>query len=450
MERRHNVILLDVEEPYASALASAARDRGLAALRTGGPPAAPWNGRAPRLVVVQECADGLACHETLRALRKTCPEAPCVVLRRGARLPGAAVLLEAGARDIVDLGAHPAEVAEACLHHALCEDSDATGDLVGRSPAMHNLRRAVAAAARVPATVLLTGETGTGKGVTAQVLHRLSPRSGQPLVHVDCAALAPTVIESELFGHERGAFTGAASARVGRFEQAGRGTIFLDEIGELSSELQAKFLRVLEERGFERVGGTTTHRMPARVVAATNRDLEAEVAAGRFRRDLLYRLRVMHLTMPPLRDRLDDMPLLVEAGLARACEQLDRPVPAVGPGFCERLCEHDWPGNVRELVHVLEAVLVRTRSPRLEAFHLEGVLPDGDPPAGPGRPGEEPCVAPPAGPPEAPWSERERLAELLMATGGNVARAARRAGMARSTLRYKIRRYELAHLIPTD
>jgi len=450
MKRFRSVVLVNVEEPYASALARAAHQRGLTAIRTAAAPGVPRKEHPPSLVVVQASNAGHGSIEVMAALRKIWAEVPSVILSEGGRgreLPG---LLGAAARDIVSMAASPAEVAEACLHHALWDDAVAASDLVGESPPMRDLRSAVAAAALVPTTVLLTGDTGTGKGVAARLLHRLSPRSARPFLHVDCAALAPTVIESELFGHERGAFTGAASARVGRFEQVGMGTIFLDEIGELSLELQAKFLRVLEERSFERVGGTATHRMQARVIAATNKDLDAEVQAGRFRRDLLYRLRVIHLPLPPLRERLEDVPLLVRAALERLCQELGRPKPAVGASFCERLREHEWPGNVRELLHVLEAVLIRTRSPKLERFHLERLLPDSDPTERLDPLPPRGSVATSPDPSEHPMSERDQLATLLMATGGNVARVARRAKMARSTVRYKIRRYGLAHLVPTD
>jgi transcriptional regulator with GAF, ATPase, and Fis domain len=188
--------------------------------------------------------------------------------------------------------------------------------LVGESPAIDALRKAARAVAATRATVLVTGETGTGKGLVARLIHDLSGASR--FVHVDCASLAPTVIESELFGHERGAFTSAAERRIGRFERAGSGTVFLDEVADVEPSLQAKLLRILQDRAFERVGGSETLPLRARVIAATNRDLAADIDSGRFRSDLYYRLQVVELRIPPLRQRREDLPLLFEAACARA------------------------------------------------------------------------------------------------------------------------------------
>ena len=449
-QQRRSVALVDIDEPYASALERGASERGFVPLHTVTPPGAPRGDHRPSLVVIQACGDGLGCLEALRAIRKTLPGTPCVVLSDAWRARSLPDILGAGAQDVVVTVAAAREVAEACLDHALPEAWSAADDLWGESASIHVLRARIVAAARQPSTVLVTGETGTGKGLASRLLHACSDRDGEPFVHVDCAALAPTLIESELFGHERGAFTGATHLRIGRCEQAGRGTILLDESGELSLELQAKFLRVLEERSFERVGGTSRHEASARVIAATHRDLEAEVKAGRFRRDLLYRLRVIQLSMPPLRDRLEDVPHLVSLGLEHLCRTLHRATPAVGASFHERLRRHTWPGNIRELMHVLEAVLAGTRSPKLEHFHLEGLLET--------RHGL--ATAEPHAEPQAASSlhtartddegARQELAELLVATGGNVARVARRLGLPRSTVRYRIRRYRLEALVPRD
>jgi len=278
----------------------------------------------------------------------------------------------------------------------------------GASEAMAALRRQVARLADLPTTVLLLGETGTGKGVLARALHAGGARRAEPFVHVDCAGLPEALFESELLGHERGAFTGAVAARVGRAEAAGAGTLFLDEIGELAPRLQAKLLRLLQERCFERVGGGATRPFRARVVAATHVDLDAAVERGAFRRDLFYRLDVARLVLPPLRARREDLPALVRVLLARGAARLGQPPPACEPAFLGRLAAHDWPGNVRELENVLERWLVGGA----------------------------------AGP--APLREAERIARVLDATGGNVAHAARRLGLARSTLRDRIARHALA------
>jgi transcriptional regulator with GAF, ATPase, and Fis domain len=230
--------------------------------------------------------------------------------------------------------------------------------LVGEGEALREVRRQIARLAALPTTVLVLGETGTGKGVVARALHAGGVRSARPFVHVDCAGLPEALFESELFGHERGAFTGAVAARAGRAEAAGDGTLFLDEVGELAPRLQAKLLRLLQERCFERVGGGATRPFRARVVAATNLDLEAAVRAGAFRRDLWFRLDVARIVLPPLRERREDLPALVTALLARIAARLGVPCPPLDPGLAVRLASHDWPGNVRELENALERWLV--------------------------------------------------------------------------------------------
>ncbi len=300
---------------------------------------------------------------------------------------------------------------------------------LGESPAVRALRHEIAAVAPVGSTVLLTGETGVGKGVVAREIHRCSGRRGA-FVHVDCAALAPGLIESELFGHERGAFTGAVAARAGRFERAAGGTLFLDEIGELEPALQAVLLRVLQDREFERIGGGCTLPMRARVIAATSRELRHEVPSGRFRADLYFRLAVVRLALPPLRERRSDIPLLAQAFLAEIARRLELPAPAVGSGLFERLVAYDWPGNARELHNVLERALVRSAGRPLEEADL-GEL---DEPLWTASGAE---VAGGDAPPA------ERIAAVLRVTGGNVARAARQLGLPRTTLRRHIRLYGL-------
>ena len=227
-------------------------------------------------------------------------------------------------------------------------------EIVGSSPTLQNVLTRVERVARTDSTVLITGETGTGKELIARAMHRRSSRAARALIKVNCAALPETLIGSELFGHEKGAFTGALARRVGRFELASGGSIFLDEIGELPAEMQIALLRVLQEGEFERVGGTQTIRTDARVIAATNRDLPASVASGRFREDLFYRLNVFPIAMPPLRERRDDIPMLVEYFASRYSARLGKKLDTIDRRTMERLIDYPWPGNVRELQNVIE------------------------------------------------------------------------------------------------
>jgi two-component system, NtrC family, response regulator AtoC len=235
-------------------------------------------------------------------------------------------------------------------------DPDET--LVGNSAPMQNIYKTIGKVARSDATVLIAGETGTGKELVATILHQTSPFARGPLVKVNCAALPESLLESELFGHEKGAFTGAVAQRKGRFEMANKGTIFLDEIGEMTLATQRKLLRVLQEREFERVGGTATVKVDTRVIAATNRDLAVEVAEGRFREDLYYRLNVITLELPPLRERKDDIPPLVEHFLEKHRYTPKSAPSRMSQGALEMLMEYDWPGNVRELENVVERAVI--------------------------------------------------------------------------------------------
>ena len=238
--------------------------------------------------------------------------------------------------------------------------------VVGDSAALRATLRDVRKVAGVETTVLLTGETGTGKELIARAIHESSPRRDRALIKMNCGAIPQGLVESELFGHERGAFTGALQRRIGRFEMADRGTLFMDEVGELPLDTQVKLLRVLQEQEFERVGSTKAQTVDVRLVAATNRDLEAEVAAGRFRRDLFYRLNVFPVRIPPLRERASDIPLLVKHFLAQLQRKLAKPLQAVTPESMERLKSYTWPGNIRELQNVLERACVMASTPLVE------------------------------------------------------------------------------------
>jgi len=219
-------------------------------------------------------------------------------------------------------------------------------------------------------TVLIQGETGTGKELVARAIHEGSPRHERPLVRINCAALPRELVESELFGHEKGAFTGAVQQRRGRFELADGGTLLLDEVGELPLEAQAKLLRVLQEHEFERVGGARSLRADVRVIAATNRDLQAQIAAGDFRSDLYYRLNVFPIAMPPLRERRDDIPRLVQHFAAKAARKLGKTLEGIAPAFIEQASAYDWPGNIRELENLIERAMIMSDGTRLDATEL--------------------------------------------------------------------------------
>ncbi|MBX7190912.1 MAG: sigma 54-interacting transcriptional regulator [Sandaracinaceae bacterium] len=306
------------------------------------------------------------------------------------------------------------------------------GGLVGRSRRMRSVMAELSKAARSDATVLLEGETGSGKGAAVEALHAASGRARRPLVVVDCGAIPENLLESELFGHERGAFTGAVSARTGAFEEANAGTLFLDEIGELPLELQPKLLRALENRTIKRVGGSASREVDVRIVAATNRDLRAEVNAGRFRADLFYRLAVIRIVMPSLRERLEDLPLLVDAilGSLRAPPHAVQALRAAP--FLERLAHGEWPGNVRQLRNHLERCLV------FEA-PLE-VEPSG-PAAGAARGLSVDASVPFADERQRVIDEFERryVTDLLARHGGRVPEAAQAAGVHRVHL-YRVMR----------
>ena len=240
--------------------------------------------------------------------------------------------------------------------------------LPGISPVITHLNDILGQIARAPSPVLIEGESGTGKGVLARLMHNRSPRARAPFVDLNCAGLSKELLESELFGHERGAFTNATNTKPGLFEIAGDGTLFLDEIGEMELTVQARLLKALEEKRFRRVGGTRDIRADFRLIAATNRDLQAEVAAGRFRGDLYYRLNVVKLRMPPLRERLDDLPILVQEILRPLAKEMGRPMPKISPRAMKKLTGYPWPGNVRELRNVLERALLTLAS---EEIHSE-------------------------------------------------------------------------------
>jgi DNA-binding NtrC family response regulator len=353
------------------------------------------------------------------------------------------------------------------------EERLADGDFVGKSAAAQRVIDFVNRVGPSDATILLGGESGSGKEMVARAIHRASRRAKGPCVAVNCAALTESLIESELFGHEKGAFTGATEKKAGRFEMADRGTLFLDEVGELPLGLQTKFLRVLEERRFERVGGQKAIEVDVRVVAATNRDLQEMVKRGQFREDLYYRLSVIHIEVPPLRERLDDVPLLAEHFLVRFRHQAARRISGFAQDAVAAMTRYAWPGNVRELRNAVERAIVLGDREQIIAQDLppqllaQGSLPRArnsppTPPLGSSistavpavstapTPAPMPQVAPPQPtidvPPRARSLrelEKEGILAALAATGGNKAQAAAILEIDRSTLYKKLKDYDI-------
>jgi len=345
-------------------------------------------------------------------------------------------------RSRVEVDAHP--------------DSAAGDALIGRSPAMQEVYKAIGRVAPTDATVMIRGESGTGKELVSRAVYQHSLRDKQPFLVINCVAIPETLLESELFGYEKGAFTGAASRRVGKIEQAHRGTILLDEIGDMPLSIQAKILRLLQEKKIERLGSGVPVPVDVRIIAATNRDLEAAVADGRFREDLYYRLKVVTLSLPPLRERPGDVPLLADYFLSRFAREMRSENPGLTADGLARLTEHSWPGNVRELGNTLKNALIFSRGAPLNREDVDRALESGE-----GRPTRvtEPCTDDPL----AAWAQaaldgpaRENLfdalmdeagarvvAEALTRTGGNRTRAAKLLGVSRPTLIARIERYGL-------
>ena len=307
-------------------------------------------------------------------------------------------------------------------------------NIIGQSPVMTEIFEIVQQVAPTRATVLVLGESGTGKELIAKALHQLSPRAKQPFVTVHCAALAPTLLESELFGHERGAFTGAHERRIGRFEQAQGGTLFLDEIGEIDATIQVKLLRFLGERTFERVGSNKTLTADVRLVAATNKNLEELVKAGKFREDLFFRLRVVEINLPPLRERTGDIPLLAQSFLREFAKENGKALNDFTVDALEALMNFSWPGNVRELRTAIEHAVVLARGDRITSRDLPPSVKHGGAVEPKILQGKDLTVKD---------AEKQLIIRALKETDGNRTHAAKKIGMSRRTFHRKLHAYQL-------
>jgi DNA-binding NtrC family response regulator len=395
---------------------------------------------------LNDMSEGLAIVDEARKVR---PPVPVIVITGSASKQAALETVRRGAYGFFEKPFDPDEVIH-IVHQAArvrrlereiirlrseLEGCKGFSHLIGGSTSLAKTLKQGRAAAATTATVLILGENGTGKEMLARAIHEESPRAHGPFVAVSCAALPETLIESELFGHEKGSFTGATSARKGRFELADTGTLFLDEISELTPAVQVKLLRVLQERSFERVGATRTITVDIRLITASNRDLEQDVEAGRFRRDLFYRLNVVPLTLPPLRERYEDVPLLAAHFAAKAAAKHGRPPVELDPALLEALQEYEWPGNVRELENLLERLVVLTPGSKIGVEFLPEkmlrTLPDASAADETTLKGAVNAL------------QRRMLVQALNMEGGNRVAAARRLGISRSYLHRLISEFEI-------
>jgi len=387
------------------------------------------------------------------------PDVPVIVITAHGTVDSAVQALKAGAFDYITKPFEQDElkkiIAKATRAHEIERQNvhgpAADGEkppLIGQSASMRQIYDIVAKVAESPSTVLITGESGTGKELVARELHRGSPRRDRPLIKVNCAAIPKDLVESELFGYERGAFTGAVGSKPGRFELADGGTLFLDEIGEIPVEMQVKLLRALQESEFERVGGIKTIVVDVRLIAATNRDLTALIADGRFREDLYYRLAVVPISLPPLRDRKEDIPLLVQHFIAKYNQRLGKRVERVDEDAMQALLSYSWPGNIRELENLMERSVLFSESPVIHGTTLPDTVRERA--AGPAVPiaavGPLGSIAAPSGASmkeivrqAQAELEKELISRALEETSGNVTRAAKRLQISRKSLQVKMK-----------
>jgi DNA-binding NtrC family response regulator len=412
----------------------------------GGRRAIELLGEEPVDVVVTDLkmpdADGL---EVLGAASEQQPPPPVLILTAFGTIPSAVEALKNGAFNYLTKPVNLMELrlqVERAMEKRRLETENAQlreqldrkfsfEGIVGDAPPMRTLFEQLRRIAPSRATVLIEGESGTGKELLARAIHQNSPRRRGPFVPLDCASLPESLLESELFGHEKGAFTGAVARKPGRFELADAGTLFLDEIGEIPLQMQSSLLRVLETREFLRVGGKDPVSVDVRLVAATNQDLEKAVAEGAFRADLYYRLKVVQLRVPPLRERASDIPLLVRSFLDQLARDYDRPVPRISTAAMERLMSHDWPGNVRELRNTVENVFVNFQGDEIGVKDL--------PPQFAGQTADDAWSLPVGPETRLDDVEREVIRQTLMICDGNRTQAAKRLGISRRTLQRKLK-----------
>jgi len=445
-----SILVVDDEPGVRSSISGVLKDEGfdVDAVGSGEECLEQANSAAYDVILLDIWLPGLDGLTTLQRLRERQIDAQVVIISGHGNIESAVRAIKMGAYDFIE---KPLSLEKTVLvvRNALRQrdleaenrvlrakvDRQQPQTMVGESPAMAYLRGQVALAAPTNGRVLILGENGTGKELVARIIHQSSRRKSGPFIEVNCAAIPEELIESELFGHVRGAFTGAVADKPGRFEQANTGTIFLDEIADMSLKTQAKVLRVLQEQIMERVGGTQRIKVDVRVLAATNKDLTAEIRAGRFREDLYFRLNVIPIFVPPLRDRQQDIPMLAEHFMALLAAEYGRRPKRLAPEAAARLQQYPWPGNVRELRNVIERLIIMVQDDTITAQDLGFLGRDG-------APEPTPDVGPRVRLSEArDRFERDYILQTLNAQGGNMSRTAEVLGVERSNLYKKLRAF---------
>jgi two-component system, NtrC family, nitrogen regulation response regulator NtrX len=385
------ILIIDDEDSIRESLQGILQDEGYRVLQAadGNVGLAQLREESADLVLLDIWMPGIDGLETLRRVREMNPEQLVIMMSGHGTIETAVKATRLGAYDFIE---KPLSLEKVLLslqnalrvgglieeNRTLKEKLGKESEMIGESPTIRELKAQIAIAAPTSGWVLITGENGTGKELVARAIHNLSKRRDKPFVEVNCAAIPEELIESELFGHERGAFTGATSQRRGKFDLAHEGTLFLDEIADMSLKTQAKVLRILQERKFERVGGSRTIEVDVRVVAATNKNLEAEISAGRFREDLYYRLNVIPFHVPPLRERSRDIPRLAENFLSLFCQQEGRPLKRFSDSAIRALCSYPWPGNVRELKNIVERLVIMSPDQLISEAQLPAIFTAGE------------------------------------------------------------------------
>jgi DNA-binding NtrC family response regulator len=450
MKTHWHILVVDDEEVMCESLAAWLREDGYSVdTASGGREAVEKAAQRDYAIyfVDLKMPGGLDGIETMMQIRHRQPEASIIIITAYATVDTAITAIKEGAQEYIVKPCNPEEISllvsriikvknlqrENTILRKKLQRQYCVQDVISKNSRMHEILKLCHEVSSLRSTVLIQGESGTGKEMIARAIHNAGDRAGKPFIAVSCAALAETLLESELFGYEKGAFTGAAQQKAGKFEMADGGTIFLDEIGDISPKLQVDLLRVLQDRSFYRVGGGEEVRVDVRVIAATHVNLHEAVAEGKFRDDLFYRLNVIEIRLPPLRERREDIPLLAQHFLDRLSHELGKDVSEIAEGALKLLMDHNWPGNVRELENAVERAMVTSRGKVLAEEDFAFLAQNGT------------SLKIPKFPPGVSLQDMEKhlIAVTLDRTSGNIKEAATVLGIDRSTLYEKIKKYEI-------